>query len=350
MLIAEGNRVRLVNTGDIGIISSVIDEDMVNVMLEDGFEIPVSVDDLRLANNLRDDPSKKSDKAKQSARKDALHPTMIANKQPNTNQGIFVGFETKYDNEGNPSKYFIYLINDNQADVVFNYEFSLVDGTSSKLNGLVRSNTAFPLGILQYDELNDSPQLYFDLWASTTAGLGKKVEKGVKVKVKSFLKKVKKAPVLHGEVHLYELARKLEEAVAAASGESLTDYTKKVTKSGHQQQLIDDYYYKQSVPSVQDKAHFPIELDLHLETLVENVKSLTNAEKLNTQIEAFEEYIEEAYEIGLDSVFVIHGLGKGRLRDIISSRLIRNETVRTFKNDHHPKYGFGATEIFFKKK
>jgi len=37
------------------------------------------------------------------------------------------------------------------------------------------------------------------------------------------------------------------------------------------------------------------------------------------------------------------------LRDIVSSRLIRNETVKTFKNDHHPKYGFGATEIFFKK-
>ena len=263
MLIAEGNRVRLVNTGDIGIISSVIDENMVNVMLEDGFEIPVSVDDIRLANNLREVPSKNTEKAKQEARKEALHPTIITNRKPNTNQGIFVGFETKYDFEGNPSKYFIYLINDNQADVVFNYEFSLVDGTSKPLNGLVKSNTAFPLGVLQYDELNDSPQLYFELWASTTAGLGKKVEKNVKVKVRQFLKKLKKAPVLHGEVHLYELARKLEEAVA--SDESLTDYTKKVSKSNQQQDLINVYY--QTTPTIKDRAHFPIELDLHIENL-----------------------------------------------------------------------------------
>ena len=97
MLIAEGNRVRLINTGDIGIISSVIDDDMVNVMLDDGFEIPVSVDDLRLANNLREVSPKNVAKAKQEARKDALHPTIITNRKPNTNQGIFVGFETKYD-------------------------------------------------------------------------------------------------------------------------------------------------------------------------------------------------------------------------------------------------------------
>lgn len=349
MLIAEGNRVRLVNTGDIGIITSVIDEDMVNVMLEDGFEIPVNVDDLRLANNLRAVPSKNAAKAKEEARKEALHPTIITNRQPNTNQGVFVGFETKYDYEGNPNKYFIYLINDNQADVVFNYEFSLIDGTSNKLNGLVKSNTAFPLGILQYDELNDSPQLYFELWASTTAGRGKKVEKTIKVKVKQFLKKIKKAPVLHGEVYLYELAIKLEEAVATKSNESLSAYTKKVSKSNQQQQLIEDYYYKSSIPSVKDKAYFPTELDLHIENLAENPKSLTNAEKLNLQIKVFEEYIDEAYRIGLDSVFIIHGLGKGRLRDIVSSRLIRNDTVKTFKNDYHPKYGFGATEVFFKK-
>jgi hypothetical protein len=339
MLLVEGNKVLLINTGEIGIVTSVIDDDMVNVLLDD-FEIPVSVDDLRLANSM----AKEQPKVKKEVT--ALNPMVIVNKKPNTNQGVFVGFETKYDDEGSPSKYFIYLINDNQADIIFNYELSLVNRSAASLNGLVKSNTAFLLGVLRYEQLNDNPQLYFELWASTTAGKGERFEKTIKIKVQQFLKKIKKAPVIHSEVHLYEIAIKLEEPKPT---ESLTDYTQRVSKSNQQQQLIDNYYHKQSTPDVVEKANFPIELDLHIESLIGNSKSMTNAEKLNLQIDAFEKYIEEAYNIGLESVFVIHGLGKGRLRDIISSRLIRNETIRTFKNDYHPKYGFGATEILFKK-
>lgn len=349
MLLVEGNRVRLINTGDEGIITRVLDEDMVNVMLDDGFEIPVSVDDLKLANAKRKVVPKNTNQAKLEARKEALHPKVIKNRKSLTNQGLFVGFETKYDWEGNPSQYFIYLINDSQWDVVFNYEFSLIDGTTNKANGLINSNTAFPLGVMKYDELNDSPQLFFELWASSTEGRGQRFEKTVKIKVRQFLKRVKKAPVIHNEVHLYELARKLEPAKPSKSKESLSDYTNRLAKENHEEELIQNYYQAKGVPDVRDAASFPRELDLHLDMLVENPKALTNAEKLNIQIEAFEEYIEEAYEIGLETVFVIHGLGKGRLRDIISSRLIRNENVKTFKNDYHPKYGFGATEIFFKK-
>jgi dsDNA-specific endonuclease/ATPase MutS2 len=44
---------------------------------------------------------------------------------------------------------------------------------------------------------------------------------------------------------------------------------------------------------------------------------------------------------------VIHGLGKGKLKNEIATRLINHPEVKTFKNEYHPKYGFGATEIIF---
>jgi len=40
-------------------------------------------------------------------------------------------------------------------------------------------------------------------------------------------------------------------------------------------------------------------------------------------------------------------IGKGRLRNEIASRLVQMPEVKTFKNEYHPNYGFGATEVIF---
>ncbi len=61
----------------------------------------------------------------------------------------------------------------------------------------------------------------------------------------------------------------------------------------------------------------------------------------------FEAYIDEAVRQGVERVFIIHGIGKGHLRNLITSNLIRNPNVITFKNEYHPRYGHGATEVIF---
>ena len=94
-------------------------------------------------------------------------------------------------------------------------------------------------------------------------------------------------------------------------------------------------------------ANFNIELDLHLENLTHNAQKLTSSEKVRLQLRRFEEHMEEAIRLGVERVFIIHGLGKGKLRNAIASRLITMPEVKTFKNEYHPKYGWGATEVIF---
>ncbi|WP_428409939.1 Smr/MutS family protein [Phaeodactylibacter xiamenensis] len=43
----------------------------------------------------------------------------------------------------------------------------------------------------------------------------------------------------------------------------------------------------------------------------------------------------------------MHGIGKGKLRDSIASRLIQMPEVRSFRNEYHHRYGYGATEVIF---
>ena len=72
---------------------------------------------------------------------------------------------------------------------------------------------------------------------------------------------------------------------------------------------------------------------------------MSNAEIVRIQLAAFENYLNKAINLGVDRFFVIHGLGKGRLRNEIATRLLKHPQVQTFKNEYHAKYGYGATEV-----
>ena len=49
----------------------------------------------------------------------------------------------------------------------------------------------------------------------------------------------------------------------------------------------------------------------------------------------------------LPSMIVIHGVGSGKLRDEIHEILRAKRKVKSFVNRYDPRYGYGATEIFF---
>ena len=90
-----------------------------------------------------------------------------------------------------------------------------------------------------------------------------------------------------------------------------------------------------------------MELDLHIERLTNRREKLNNSEMMRLQLSRFDQYMDEAIRLGVERVFIIHGLGTGRLKNAIASRLIALSEVKTFKNEYHPKYGWGATEVIF---
>ncbi len=47
------------------------------------------------------------------------------------------------------------------------------------------------------------------------------------------------------------------------------------------------------------------------------------------------------------NLIVIHGVGKGRLKDEIHEILKTKKEVKSFINQYDPRFGYGATEIIF---
>jgi dsDNA-specific endonuclease/ATPase MutS2 len=91
------------------------------------------------------------------------------------------------------------------------------------------------------------------------------------------------------------------------------------------------------------------EIDLHIEKLVGSPRGMSNAEILKIQLDALQRYLNLAVVHHLDRMIIIHGLGKGTLREEVHAVLKRTPEVARFKNEWSGKYGFGATEVFFRR-
>lgn len=98
---------------------------------------------------------------------------------------------------------------------------------------------------------------------------------------------------------------------------------------------------------IQSKAAFPLDLDLHADKIMPNHKSASQKDIVERQMKVFEQYIHDAIRHRIDRVFIIHGIGEGKLKERIHQRLDQMNFVSNFKNEFHPKYGWGATEVEF---
>ena len=89
-------------------------------------------------------------------------------------------------------------------------------------------------------------------------------------------------------------------------------------------------------------------VDLHIEKLTDNWKMLDNYAIIDLQLKTFEKYYELAVAHHQPTLIVIHGVGAGTLRDEIHDILRLKKEVSSFVNRYDPRFGYGATEIFFK--
>lgn len=88
-------------------------------------------------------------------------------------------------------------------------------------------------------------------------------------------------------------------------------------------------------------------IDLHIEKLADDWKALTNYQILSMQLKTFERYYQLAIIHHQPSLVVIHGVGQGVLRNEIHDMLRLKKEVKSFVNQYDPRFGYGATEIFF---
>jgi len=91
-----------------------------------------------------------------------------------------------------------------------------------------------------------------------------------------------------------------------------------------------------------------VEVDLHIEELVDDHRGWSNAEILVYQLEKFESVLSAAFQTRKRKMIVIHGRGDGVLRYEIRKKLADYPGVEVH-DASYKNYGQGATEIILHK-
>jgi len=236
-----------------------------------------------------------------------------------------------------PSNYTIYLINDTTTSFGFEFKLFLKKHLEHGFNKLIPANTFFPIGEFSHDQFNDSPSIEFKCPKFH-------FEKSIKLKYKKFAGTHKAVPLMGLSTYSFLLFKTLHSSEKKKS--SISHYTNEHKKE--QAELTKPIRSLYHSFDLMDMASFDNEVDLHAEKLVTDTSEFTPKELYELQLEVLDTFINKAAQLDLKKVFVIHGLGKGKLQKGVQDYLRYHNDVKSFKNEFHEKYGFGATCVRFK--
>ena len=91
-----------------------------------------------------------------------------------------------------------------------------------------------------------------------------------------------------------------------------------------------------------------IEVDLHINTLLDSTAGMTNAEMLSYQMDTFHRILEENKNKKGQKIVFIHGKGEGVLRNEIEKQLKSRYKAYLFQDASFREYGFGATMVIIR--
>ncbi|MBP8114863.1 MAG: Smr/MutS family protein [Chitinophagaceae bacterium] len=229
----------------------------------------------------------------------------------------------------------MHLVNRTDTPYNFIYKLHYFGKPDFELKNNIHPFEDFYLHDIDFADLNDSPSFEFDFSLITPAKhKADHFEASVKLKPKQLFAKIE------------ELKKKNE---ATFSQLLFENYPNKQIEDVVEMGRLAARGYKIYDASKGRQHLEPARtvVDLHIEKLLDDWKHLSNFDILSTQLKAFEKYYQLSVLHHQPSLTVIHGVGEGVLRNEIHEKLRLKREVKSFVNQFHPSFGYGATEIFF---
>ncbi|GAB3824193.1 Smr/MutS family protein [Hymenobacter jeollabukensis] len=253
-----------------------------------------------------------------------------------------------------------HLINNTDADVLFTFgEERGGQYRALAADKLAPKTVSQPLG---HRHLKD-----FDQWATAVVQLlpaqlnaptlYDTLLKRVSFKASSFYSARREAPVIKREAYLFQLDEKPAAPIAVPLTDEAPKPTPTVDPAKLRDQLADKLRgdAKTVVPAPKQEplkaiVAPPHEVDLHLEALKPEggIEGLSNTAVLELQTAAFEDALSRALATNMHEIIFIHGVGNGTLRKELHKRLSRNRDIKFFEEARKEKFGYGATLVRLK--
>ncbi len=229
----------------------------------------------------------------------------------------------------------LHLVNKTGQGFHFTYTQEYFGKPDFEFKNEILSHQDFYLHDLPFACLNDSPSFHFEFTQiSPEKNKAPFLETSLKPKPRQIFQKVEAMKEKNEPVFSYLLFEKYPDKIE----EDPLAFPSQTTQHFRVYEANKIKQHLEPARSV---------IDLHIEKLTESWEHLSNFEMLTLQLGEFEKWLELAIAHRMESMVVIHGVGTGKLRDEIHEILKVKREVRFFINQYDPRYGYGATEIFF---
>jgi hypothetical protein len=229
----------------------------------------------------------------------------------------------------------LHLVNRTEDTFQFHYRLHFFGKPDFEIKNRVNPFEDFYIHDIAFSDLNDNPSFDFDF---TLTEPNKKradhFESSLKLKAKQLFARIEEIKQKNQATFSYKLFEKYPDKVI----EDKIELGRLTAKGFKMYEASKARQYLEPARSV---------IDLHIEKLSNDWEHLSNYEILSLQLKTVEKYYELALAHRQASLIVVHGVGEGVLRDEIHDMLRLKKEVKSFVNQFHPSFGYGATEIFF---
>jgi hypothetical protein len=348
--IQTGDRVRFLNETGGGRVTRLLNKDMVSVETQDGFEIPTYIKnlvviepDLPNINQRSGYPpvslSTSSTKQYNEVKKGEIFKETNQVKNNDSPEFIFAALP---DNPVNPpeGKIRLYLVNDCNHTLIYHFATRISDQYTTIDAGMLEPNTKVELDTIQPKSMGELPEYCFQLlfFRKQSSQLEEPVQKEVKISPVKFFKA--SSFVRTNYFSDPALLIRLVDHPLKAELDKLTD-------KDFQQVSLSKEPKKRAIQNVQ-KTEL-IEVDLHINQLLDNTSGLSNADMLKLQLDTFRKEMDKAIASGAKKIVFIHGVGDGVLKNELRRELGRKYSRYPYQDASFREYGFGATMAILKK-
>lgn len=344
-MIKVGDKVKFLNDVGGGVVTSFINKNMVNVENEDGFEIPYPITGLL---NIS------APELNIGGVKDEKHSAQVETTEP-----VFVPTQGEIINGKNsPDFYFCFVPRDAKNPVGSEIELMLVNDSNFTLMyryshitdlevktvrfGNLQSNARIVLESLVQSDWSELPDFGFQLvyFKDEEPSWNEPITKKFKINPVKFYKET--SFVRNSFLGKNAITLKIAQNILTTEIDKLSEQDfKKVIKEKE----------RKPVSKVQVKKRNPeiVEIDLHINELLDQSEGLSNREILGVQMDKVESEMKLAIQSGAKKIVFIHGVGQGVLKNEVANLLKSKFKKYYFQDASFQEYGYGATMVSLRK-
>lgn len=348
-----GDRVRFLNEVGGGIISGFQGKDTILVEDEDGFDIPVlrrecvvvATDDYN--NAFTPEEIIKQEVTAESNRDDALDTVVVETKQGNV-LNAYLAFVPQDIKQLSTTSFDTYLVNDSNYFMYYTYSNQVSDGKwSVRSHDLIAPNTKLYIETFTKGNLNELERVRIQLISfkhDRNYIMKEPVDKLLSVDTVKFYKlhAFKENDFFADPAIVFTIVENDQE------GEELsidTTELKEKMMSRNNEETNQKKTPEFAEIIKQKGKHAVVEVDLHIDELIDSTKGLDAKDMLDCQMKKFHEVMDKYRTTKNQKIVFIHGKGEGVLRKSILQSLKKEYKSCTYQDASFQEYGFGATMI-----